>query len=80
MIKIIRPGTISFEDTCPKCSCLFSYDPEDVTLETVLDNSGVPAAGFFRIKCPFCGRMMTIGGDNEHKLRNCIEKVKRVTA
>ena len=79
MIKIIHPGVISFEDVCPDCSCIFSYDPEDVTLETVLDNHGVPAAGFFKIECPFCGKTVTIVGESERKLGLCIEKVKRVT-
>ena len=79
MIKIIHPGVISFEDVCPKCMCKFSFDPEDVTLETVLDNSGTPAAGFFRIKCPYCGDEMTIIGNNERKLGYFTERLKRVT-
>ena len=80
MIKIIHPGTISFEDVCPDCLCIFSYDPEDVTFETVLDNSGIPAAGFFKIECPFCSKMMTIVGESERKLGYCMEKVKKVTS
>ena len=79
MIKIIHPGTISFKDVCPDCLCLFSYDPEDVTLETVLDNQGTSAAGFFKIKCPYCGDMMTIVGDSERKLGYFTDKVKKVT-
>ena len=79
MIKIIHPGVITFEDVCPKCLCRFSFDPEDVTLETVLDNNGTPAAGFFKIECPYCGDKMIIIGNNERKLGYFTEKVKRVT-
>lgn len=78
MIKIIHPGVISFEDVCPKCVCKFSFDPEDVTLETVLDNSGTPAAGFLESRARIVE--MTIIGNNERKLGYFLEKVKRVTS
>lgn len=80
MVKIIHPGVIQFEDVCPKCLCKFSFDPEDVTLETLLDNTGTPAAGFFRIDCPYCGDQMTIIGNNERKLKYFTEGMKKVTS
>lgn len=77
MIKIIHPGTISFEDVCPDCLCLFSYDRKTLHLRRCLIIKELPWQGFFKIKCPYCGDMMTIVGDSERKLGYFTDKVKK---
>lgn len=45
MIKIIEKGKETFELTCARCGCRFSYEAEDIT-ETLI--------GALAVKCPQC--------------------------
>lgn len=35
-IKIIKDGTTEFEATCPRCGCEFSYELEDIIVDSLL--------------------------------------------
>lgn len=50
MKKIITPGILQeFITTCPKCHCVFSYEPED-TISTYSNNF---------VSCPCCQNLIT---------------------
>lgn len=49
MKKIIIPGTLQESiTTCPKCHCIFSYEPEDI-ISTYSDNF---------VSCPCCQNLI----------------------
>ena len=56
MIQIIKEGKIVHKHTCGVCGCVFSFDPEDVTIRTRWDDHGghYPVIDFYEIDCPFC--------------------------
>lgn len=65
MVKIIKYGVIKHVKTCENCDCEFSFEPEDVTKNTVWDDHGghYPAASFYEIDCPFCHKKLHLYDD-----------------
>ena len=57
MIKIIRPGIPKYEytNTCPECTCMYSYTNEDILQDYSLTMANLPY-----ILCPCCGAHNTI--------------------
>ena len=62
MVKIIKYGIVKHIATCDYCGCEFSFEPEDVTKNTVWDDHGghYPAASFYEINCPFCNKKIRL--------------------
>lgn len=67
MIKIISPGKKERTTTCSACGCVFSFEPEDVVINTVWDDHGghYPVADFYKIKCPTCSDSLSVKDDFE---------------
>ena len=53
MIEILKPGQTKFTATCNNCGCEFTYELEDITL-----NSDVP--------CPCCHKMVPHKKKNDY--------------
>lgn len=56
MRKILEIGTI-FKARCPKCSCLFQYEKEDIKINT--DRDGYDHS---IIECPQCSHDISVPG------------------
>lgn len=53
MIKIIKPGFYGHVITCPRCSCEFSYEEEDVRYGDQRDP-------YAEVVCPYCAKHIDI--------------------
>ena len=55
MIKILEVGKI-FKARCPKCSCLFQYEKEDIRVNKLDEDE------YSVITCPQCGKEISTRG------------------
>lgn len=78
MVNIITEGKIKYQSHCNRCGCVFEFEAEDVTRETVWDDHGghYPVCDFYHIDCPYCGEKVNV--EDVPKLLEETKKMKHV--
>lgn len=64
MITILKHGKHEYEETCPRCGCIFSFWKEDMhcePIETTQENGfDVDIEFIYSIDCPDCGQNIEV--------------------